>query len=125
MIFRFLNSYTSFPFSCRFNKDHQDHECWPLDITHKAQIMVNFRVLVKQIDPTVDLFNELYSAEVISNNQLNDFLERTASKAARNRKLLSALLKRSESDYEVFLECLIKSGQGHVTHLLESMSGKF
>ena len=77
---------------------------------------------MENLDPDNVLVTELFSKGCINYQQCRD-IEQTSPKFKKNRKLLNFLLKRSVADYELFVDCLKNSDQGHFAEILETKKG--
>lgn len=77
----------------------------------------NHSSLVELIDTQGGLVNELYTDDCITKRQ-KEFIETAASQSESNSRLLEVIKRGSDSDFDKFISCLLKTGQQQVCRIL-------
>lgn len=91
--------------------------------SHAGVIRQHYVFLLETIDTkSTGLLSHLYSKEVINNMEKDDIeAEQTSFRA--NEKLLSVLSRKSQQQFQLFLDTLDSSGHKHVRNIITGQPG--
>jgi hypothetical protein len=89
----------------------------PLNEDRRKSIQEKYRDLVSTMNTTGSLLDRLFTTECITQRQM-EFIQSESLNAGRNRRLLDIILRGSERDFIVFMECLDESEQESVRQIL-------
>jgi hypothetical protein len=80
---------------------------------------VNKLVLIELLDATPDLLGDLVCCFCITHRQ-KQFIEAASCKSEMNKRLLTAVMHCSQSDFANFIDCLRRHGQRHVCRIMQN-----
>lgn len=89
----------------------------PLSEEIKTRITLRLPVLIDNLNVVNGLLNDLLASNCITRRQ-NEFIKAGSTDSDKNRCLLDILMKSSQTDFDKFIECLVKDNQWHVRRLL-------
>jgi hypothetical protein len=84
----------------------------------KSRLIRHHAYLVEHIDLKNVLLSSLYESGCITSRQ-KQFIESAESQADNNARLLEILRRGSEKDFNMFTDCLSKTGQEQLAKLLQ------
>jgi hypothetical protein len=90
----------------------------PLNDVTKSRLRRHHAYLVEHIDLKNGLSASLYESGCITSLQ-KQFIESAELQANNNARLLEILRRGSEKDFNMFIDCLSKTGQEHLAKLLQ------
>jgi hypothetical protein len=90
----------------------------PLNDVRKSRLRRHRAHLVELIDLKHGLLAELYGSGCVTSRQ-KQFIESAESKADSNARLLDILRRGSEEDFNMFIDCLLKTRQQRLVNLLQ------
>jgi hypothetical protein len=103
--------------------DPGNRKMLPLDKKTCEAIRLKKQDLINMVDLQNGLVDALFANGCISRAQLVAVNKRHVSEYHNNRQLLDILSRKSLADFDVFIECLIGTGQQYVAELLTKNAG--
>lgn len=97
-------------------------DVWPLMDEHLNRLNACSQHLIDFVLPDVTLISELLSAEVITSRH-KQYIDVGGTSNERNSRILEILARRSVADLKNYLQCLVKTRQGHLVPFLTRNTG--
>ena len=97
-------------------------DVWPMSEEHKSRLKACFQHLVEFVLPDIEFVHELHSSQVFATRH-KQHVDICKTNADRNRRILEILDRRSISDLKSYINCLMKTRQGHLAPLLTQNTG--
>jgi hypothetical protein len=97
-------------------------DVWPMSEEHKSRLKASHQALVEFVLSDNEFVYELHSSQVFTTRH-KQHVDICKTNADRNRRILETMDRRSIADLKNYVNCLVKTRQGHLAPLLTQNTG--